>query len=153
MLGHLARALRILGMDTTYAGSVEDDSKVLETARREGRVLVTRDLELHRRATGAGLEAVLLKDLPVEEQMAIVLTHVGARLDENRFFTRCTVCNGVLEPLAAQDVPDEVPERVRQAQTDFTRCAACGKVYWPGTHVEQMEDRLKRVVELLAGRG
>lgn len=141
---------RVMGFDTEYVDSGKDDAEVISRARGERRVLVTRDYELSKRARNAGADAVLVKDLSVDQQLAIVLTHLGLPLDPDRFFTRCTTCNGVLGPVDVEDVADEVPEKVRQAQTEFTRCASCGKVYWPGTHVESLEARLQDVVRQVA---
>ena len=56
MLGKLARWLRMMGHDVIY--SVEfNDSELLELAKKEERVLLTRDLELYKRAIGKGIDA------------------------------------------------------------------------------------------------
>jgi uncharacterized protein with PIN domain len=56
MLGKLSRWLRMLGQDVIY--SVEfDDSELLELAKREDRVLLTKDLELYKRTIGKGMDA------------------------------------------------------------------------------------------------
>ena len=56
MLGKLARWLRMLGHDVTY--NVElDDNVLLEVAKKENRVLLTRDLELYQRAIDKDLDA------------------------------------------------------------------------------------------------
>lgn len=142
---------RVMGFDTAYVDSGQDDADVVARARDEGRVLVTRDYELSKRARNAGADAVLVKDLSVDQQLAIVLTHLGLPLDPDRFFTRCTACNGVLESVDVEDVAEDVPEKVRSRPFDFTRCTDCGKVYWPGTHVDSLEARLQDVVRQVAG--
>lgn len=153
MLGSLARMFRVMGFDTEYVDSGQDDADVVARALDEDRVLVTRDYELSTRARNAGAGAVLVKDLSVDQQLAIVLTHLGMALDPGRFFTRCTVCNGVLKAVQPEEVTGEVPDNVRRRQTEFTRCATCGKVYWPGTHVESLEARLQEVIRQVAGNG
>lgn len=151
MLGSLARMFRVMGFDTEYVDSGLDDGEVVARARDEDRVLVTRDYELSKRARNAGAEAVLVKDLSVDQQLAIVLTHLGMALEPDQFFTRCTVCNGVLKAVPPEDVADDVPDQVRRRQTEFTRCVECAKVYWPGTHVESLEERLQEVVRQVGG--
>ena len=49
MLGRLAKWLRILGFDVLYSNDSRDE-ELLETCKSEGRVLLTRDTELARRA-------------------------------------------------------------------------------------------------------
>ena len=49
MLGHVARDLRLLGLDARYAAGL-DDPAILALAQRDGRRLITCDAELARRA-------------------------------------------------------------------------------------------------------
>src|SRR2546423_6216190 len=69
-VGRLARWLRALGYDAAYEPHVEDGALVRK-ALAEGRILLTRDLDLtHRRVIASGqLKAVLLKDDGVREQL------------------------------------------------------------------------------------
>lgn len=46
MLGTLAKWLRIYGFDTFYANSEIDDEGLMEIAKKEKRVLITRDKDL-----------------------------------------------------------------------------------------------------------
>lgn len=151
MLGNLARMFRVMGFDTGYVDSEASDAEVVARARDDDRVLVTRDYELSKRARSAGVDTVLVKNLPVDQQLAIVLTHLGLPLETDRFFTRCTVCNGALEPAEPETVAGDVPEKVLERHAKFTRCADCGKVYWPGTHVDSLEARLQDVVRQVTG--
>ena len=61
-------------------------------------------------------------------------------------FTRCLRCNGVLEPAAKEAVVDRLPERVRDRRDEFLACAACGHVYWKGTHRERMSELVRALV-------
>lgn len=66
MLGKLTRWLRMLGQDVEYSNNMED-SELLVTAKREGRILLTRDFELYQRATGKNIEAFYLEGSTGEE--------------------------------------------------------------------------------------
>jgi uncharacterized protein with PIN domain len=59
MHGTLARKLRIFGFDTVH-DQLSDDT-LLEIGRRERRVIVTSDRDLHRTAQKNGLNSVLLE--------------------------------------------------------------------------------------------
>jgi uncharacterized protein with PIN domain len=46
MLGTLAKWLRLIGFDTFYATKEMDDSELLQIAKKEKRIILTRDKEL-----------------------------------------------------------------------------------------------------------
>lgn len=144
MLGKLARWLRILGVDTAYLHDVSDD-QILAVATAEGRMVLSRDAALIARAmrSGAGHRVV---SLDPEEQLREVVAALHIPLDGARMLSRCTLCNAVLAPLSAQDAAARVPEGVRVATETFWRCPGCDKVYWRGTHVVDMEQRLQRLI-------
>ena len=150
MLGSVTRWLRLLGFDAAYAGSTASDDEVLARAEREGRFLVTRDLELVQRCIRRQHPALLLKAGTKEEQLLIVLMHSGANLDPAKFLTRCTECGAVLEKVALADVVDHVPESVRGSRTEFWKCPDCGHVYWQGSHVTEIEAKILDLARKLA---
>jgi len=45
MLGNLATKLRLLGFDSLYSSSIEDD-ELLRVAKLENRVIISRDVQL-----------------------------------------------------------------------------------------------------------
>lgn len=142
MLGSLARWLRLLGFDTLYAGSHLDDNDVLELCRREGRVLLTRDVALLQRARNQNQGCWDLSDGTVQSQVQSLLERAAIHLDPERFFTRCTRCNGSLGPRTKAEVASRVPAGILELHTQFWQCGACGHVYWKGTHVEEIHRKL-----------
>ena len=138
MLGRLAKWLRLLGYDTAY-DNVASDPELARRSRAEGRVLLTRDHELaHRR----GLQTLLIQSEVLEEQVREVQDALGA--PPNPALSRCSVCNVVLEPATPEEIADRVPPYVLRTQTAFRRCSGCGRVYWPGTHLQAMREQLDR---------
>jgi len=136
MLGTLAKWLRLLGYDTAYDNAAADP-ELARRARVEGRVLLTRDREL---AGRRGLHTLLIQSEVLEEQVREVQGALG--LPPDPALSRCAVCNAALEPVSPDAVADRVPPYVLRTQTEFHRCPGCGRVYWPGTHVEEMRDRV-----------
>jgi len=45
--------------------------------------------------------------------------------------------------VAREAVKDLVPPYVFETQKAFSRCAACGRIYWRATHVDGILRRLK----------
>lgn len=139
MVGTLARYLRMMGCDTTYARGWTDD-EIVRRARVEGRVVITRDRALSRRASGA----VLLTSPRLEDQVRATWAAFPAWTPEVRF-DRCTVCNGTLQGFRPETNSDRVAgvpwDRV-EAGLPVYRCADCGHVYWEGSHTEHVRRRL-----------
>jgi uncharacterized protein with PIN domain len=151
MLGTLAKWLRLLGYDTAY-DNIANDHALARRARAEGRVLLTRDRELVNRR---GLHTLLIESEMLEEQVQQVQDALGPPPDP--VLSRCAVCNTELEQVSPEDIASRVPPYVVRTQADFRRCPGCGRVYWPGTHVDDMRERMgesvnQRVSESADGR-
>ena len=136
MLGRLARWLRVLGYDTAF-DPVAEDWALVRRARSEGRMLLTRDRQL---AARRGVSALLIEDEELAGQVRQVVETVGP--SPTGAFTRCSVCNRQLAPLSREEARDRVPPHVYRTQQEFRLCPACGRVYWRGTHWEQMKEIL-----------
>ncbi len=137
MLGRLARWMRAAGWDTAYDPSWSDN-QLVRLARAEGRVLLTRDVELARRP---GMVTLLVASDRLEEQLRQVMEAFGLRLQWDA--TRCMICNVPLEAVARDQLKDRVPPYIYATHSSFKRCPACGRIYWQGTH-------WRRIVRLLA---
>lgn len=138
MLGRLARYLRILGYDTAYLADT-DDFAVMRLARAEGRLLLTRDCEL---AARPGVRALLIDSEVLDDQLEQVWAAAGPPPDG--FASRCPICNHPLVEVEPDLVADRVPPYVRRTQQRFTLCAACGRVYWQGSHWQRMRSLITR---------
>jgi len=141
MLLRLARLLRAAGYDTRLAQG-ERDAALLELARAENRVLVTRDKRL---AAAAHPRAVLVEGRGAHaeaESLAAVLP-IDWRLAP---FSRCLVDNEPLREAAEADLA-RMPEESRAMPGPFRACPACGRVYWPGSHVKRLGERLGQLAQ------
>ena len=133
-LGRLARLLRMLGIDAAYHADAGDD-ELRETARREGRALLSRDRDL---VAHPDLDrAYLVRSQRPDEQLREVLERFQLQ-GCARPLTRCLRCNTTLEAAAAGEVRDRIPPRVLERHREFRRCPVCRRVYWMGTHAERM---------------
>ncbi len=150
MLKKLARWLRILGVDTVYPDVIEDND-ILKLAKKEGRVLLTQDVELASRAGKYGVRACLVpRDDIFEKQIASVFKEFHLELDFPEK-TRCPQCNSSLEIVGKTEIKgnSNVPEKVFEKQSKFWLCCNCGKVYWEGSHWEKIEKSVKKINQLI----
>ncbi len=137
-LGGLARLLRMLGFDTVY-GNALADREILEIATRERRIVLTRDRELLKcRDVLRGCFVHALK--PEAQFREIAARYALPR--HMRPFTLCLHCNLRLEAVGRNAVRGRVPERIAGRYAEFARCAACGRIYWQGSHWERMREML-----------
>lgn len=132
MLGRLARWLRILGHDVAYGPHLSGRTLV-ERARRERRLLLTRDTRL-------------LRDPHLPPHVFITSDHHREQLRQlagvvplgGDFLGRCLDCNRALEAVPRDDVRAAVPAYVFATQERFQRCPHCGHLYWAATHRDHM---------------
>jgi hypothetical protein len=137
MLGRLARWLRLAGYDAAYMRDA-DDLELVRVARAEGRLLLTRDLELARRR---GVRTLLIDSQQVDEQLDEVRRSVGPPPEP--ITSRCAKCNAPLHPLDRAAARDRVPPYVFRTQREFSQCPACRRVYWPGTHWQAIRRQIE----------
>ncbi len=142
MLGRLARWLRAMGYDTLYPGQAED-RRLLQLSRAEERILLTRDRVLAR--LGEPRSCLIRAEL-VDEQLLEAVEQLALRRDDGLWLSRCLECNALLEPVRREDLRALLPEHVFAVHTDFVRCPGCSRIYWAGSHVDRMIERLTRLL-------
>jgi hypothetical protein len=140
MLGRLAKWLRILGYDTAYPGQ-ETDQRLARIAADEGRVLLTRDVDL---ASRKGFQKLLVHSNDLPEQLAQVIKAFDLTA-KKRTSPLCLRCNRPLDEIARDDVRGRVPSYVYDTQDQFYHCPDCDKIYWAGTHLDHMQQELKKL--------
>jgi uncharacterized protein with PIN domain len=146
-VGKLARWLRMLGYDTLYFHNIED-GRLMDIALREGRVVLTKDTEMRKRAlvTKGQVQLLLLEEDDPKKQLRRVIKTLSLGASAQKF-TRCLECNESLAPRTRDEVQDLVPAHVHRTQTDYMQCPSCDRVYWRGTHWERMTEELERLTD------
>ena len=145
MLGKLATWLRLMGYDTLYRNTVTDPALLALLESASDRILLSRHADLVKRLEPHRYLFVAPDD--PESQLRYVIQHLGLTPNPDAFFTRCSLCNGLLESVNRQTLTGKVPEYVWETHEFFSRCKNCGKVYWPGSHVSRFHDQVKALLE------
>ena len=130
-LGALARRLRLLGLDAAWSNDAAD-ADLAARAAAEDRVLLTQDRGLLMRR---GVPGALVRGSRPDDQLADVLDRFAPGLAP---LTRCTACGARLEPVPKAEVADRLPPGTRRTFDDFSRCPACGRLYWRGAHAPRI---------------
>jgi uncharacterized protein with PIN domain len=150
MLGRLATWLRLTGYDTFYSTKLDDD-ELIRIASEQGRVLLTSDAMLARKAQEAGLEAVLVRG-SVDEGVATVFLRYGIEPVADPRVSRCTKCNGELVHLTGEEkvkVKDLVPDRTYNYYEEFWLCKYCRSVFFQGGQWTNIDAYMERIAEII----
>ena len=141
MLAGLARWLRAAGYDTLMCHSGATDRDILELALAEKRWLLTRDNKLSE-IRNASQAVICLRSNSIDDCARELKQKLG--IDWLMApFTRCLECNCLLieaEPAALARVPEES----QKLANPLLYCPNCDKVFWQGSHVERMRNKLEK---------
>jgi uncharacterized protein with PIN domain len=140
-LGRLAKWLRILGFDTLYFNQDNPGSLIVQALRDE-RIILTRNQRLPQ---ARGVQIIRIRAETLKGQIPQVVEALNIKLDAQRMFTRCILCNEALTNTEKEKVKGRVPEYVFATQNDFVSCPKCKRIYWQGTHWGNVVDTLKEI--------
>lgn len=138
--GKLARLLRLLGLDAAYDRNL-DDAAVAGKAAAEGRIVLTMDRALLKRAQVA--YGRLVRRCHPPDQLTEVLDFFGLKGPFSPF-SRCLHCNQPLVPASKASVLHRLEPLTRKHFAAFSHCPSCDRVYWAGSHHERMLEWLRQ---------
>lgn len=140
MLGKLARELRLLGIDCAYEKET-NSYQLFKKAKSMGRFLLTRNTKLKDKEL-----VIFITSEKVAEQVKQVLSTVSDL--SIKPMSRCLDCGSNLEAREKTSVKLMVPVYVYRTQEQFYSCPNCQKIYWRGTHYEDMQNRVNRYLKI-----
>lgn len=141
MHGKLSHWLRMLGYNTIYYP--REDDEILRAALEENRIVLTSDVELHKRILSRGGDSILLplNDTPSQLSNIALRLQTSHDIPPEEFlsvkFRLCSLCNGELRHLAS----------------DRWRCSVCGQEYWVGSHWRNISRILAKAREMILKPG
>jgi hypothetical protein len=100
------------------------------------------------KAAGDKLEksTVVMTSTDINEQLRMLFEKLHLKVEEEKMFTRCTLCNGILAEVQKSEIKNVVPPRVYEVQEVFKKCLSCGKIYWQGTHCGNLNAMVKEIM-------
>ena len=132
--------MRILGYDTIYWRG-NDPQVLMEKGR--GRILLTRNTKFPHGGSFQGI-IVVREDNP-DLQLRIVMRKLSLKVDEQRIFSRCLICNQELKKVPKHELEVRIPEFVFSTYSEFRSCPECSRIYWKGSHQDNIR---KKIAEL-----
>ncbi len=143
-LGKLTRYLRMMGFDVFYKNDFDDD-KIVNLSLTEKRAILTRDRGILKRSKVT--HGYWVRTTKVKEQVIEVIKRFDLK-NNIKEFSRCITCNSVLKPISKNEIIDDLPPKVSKSQMEFSRCPACKKNYWKGTHHQRMLSFVQSVKDI-----
>ncbi|MDI6846854.1 MAG: Mut7-C RNAse domain-containing protein [Candidatus Bathyarchaeia archaeon] len=148
MLGKLTRWLRMLGHNVKYSNKL-DDAQLIMIAKKERRILLTRDLELYQQATAKGVDAFYLGGETEAEKLAQLTQRFNIKLEIDMTTSRCPKCNTRVKPIPKEKVADKIEKSTFSHYNKFWKCPKCGQIYWQGAHWTRIRKTLETAKEIL----
>ncbi|MDH3566669.1 MAG: Mut7-C RNAse domain-containing protein, partial [Desulfobacteraceae bacterium] len=60
-------------------------------------------------------------------------------------FSRCVRCNTMVQKVDKDSIRKMVPDYIWETHDAFRSCSQCGRIYWPGSHIQRSRDIIKRL--------
>ena len=131
-LGKLTKYLRILGFDTISINNLDILNKYKNLA--DPPLLFTKRIKII-----SYQPTIFIQTNKIQEQIKEIENIIKPYINGKDFMTRCIECNTLLEFVQKEDIEACVPEYIYHHHEEFKVCPSCKKVYWEGTHAEQMK--------------
>jgi uncharacterized protein with PIN domain len=148
MLGKLARWLRMLGQDVVYSTELSD-SELLGVAKKEARVLLTKDLELYKRAISRGIDGFYVEGETESDRLAELAQRYALTLEVDMEKSHCPLCNTKLIATPKEQISNELEKNTLTYYDKFWKCLNCRQIYWQGSHWKQITNTIIEAKEKL----
>lgn len=131
----------MLGFDSHYQNQAEDEA-LARLAQVEQRILLTRDVGLLKRSIVT--HGYWVRSTDARQQLVEIVERFQLKPHVEPF-KRCMSCNGLLQTVAKVDIVDRLEPLTRKFYDEFYQCQTCAKIYWRGTHYQNMKKRIEQI--------
>lgn len=143
-LGKLAKFLRLTGFDSIY-NNQQDDKKIIQLAKQDKRIILTRDIGIlkHKDVT----HGYYVRSDDPKKQLLEIIQRFDLK-DSVKPFTRCLECNGLLKHVDKNTIINQLDHAANKYYKTFYMCNYCKKIYWKGSHYNDMIEFLKKTLDI-----
>jgi hypothetical protein len=129
----------MFGFDTIYDPNI-DDMDILDSSKNKGRIVLTSDRMLFKRCKKRGINTILTyKETEIENLVTIFSSLNIKSINSQKVPYLCTSCNGLLNTIIDKNsIKYDIPVRLLRSNKLFYKCTNCRKIYWRGSHMEQI---------------
>ena len=138
MLGNIARKLRLLGYDSKHFSDI-DDTKLINMAIKEKRIIISKDRALIHRAQKFGIKTIYIKKQKDTEQFFEIINSIHLKdLQINGNLARCRKCNSITESIDKNNYKEKISLAVFNLNEKFWRYKSYDKIYWERSHIKNL---------------
>ncbi len=138
----------MMGHNVTYSNKT-DDPELLVIAKKENRVLLTRDFALYQQAIAKNIGAYYVEGNTEPERLAELAQRFNIALAIDLENSRCPRCNTKLNIVDKTEITAKVEKNTLLYYNEFWLCPNCNRVYWQGAHWTKIRATLKEAQEKL----
>jgi uncharacterized protein with PIN domain len=142
-LGKLAKYLRLCGFDTFYRTDL-NDREIINISLSEKRIILTHDIGLLK--NNLVTHGYWIRSQFLDKQLKEVLQRFDL-VNQILPFTRCMECNGLLTEVPKAVIYDRLLPLTRELFDNFRTCPGCNRIYWEGSHYENMRKYIDNVIK------
>jgi uncharacterized protein with PIN domain len=140
-LGRLAKYLRMCGFDAYFENL--DDDQIVAISVAQKRIILTKDRGLlkNRKVT----HGYWVRAKEPREQLLEIINRFDL-VSKIKFLVRCLICNSRLVKAKKNELGPISFDSQLQFYDRFYLCKHCHKIYWEGSHYNNMVKMLKQVI-------
>ncbi len=123
------------------------DKKLIEYANKNDRIILTKDYPLFRNFKD---KSIFLRGKGIYNYLHQLKKEYNLNFKFNLASARCSLCNSYLDKvLSKTSIKHLLLEDTFKNYNEFYQCSnpQCKKVYWQGSHIEDIEDKLVKTLE------
>jgi len=87
---------------------------------------------------------LFLDPIDTKAQLTMLIQHYTL-IEYPAPFSRCIVCNTLLQVIDKEKILDRLPKKVKKYFDYFEYCPTCDRIYWQGDHYRHMIEFLEQV--------
>jgi len=138
-LNRLARYLRMLGYDAAVYKKISFSNRI-RLVNKDKRVYLTRSKKEAKSNIKFARKQIISEI--IWEQLQELQDYIS--YSEKHLFSRCLECNKKLYSIEKEKIKALVPDFIYAEHDNFYLCRKCGRIYWLGSHSQEMEKTLKK---------
>jgi uncharacterized protein with PIN domain len=136
----------MFGFDTIYDPNI-DDMDILDSSKNKGRIVLTSDRMLFKRCKKRGIDTILTYNETEIENLVTIFSSLNIKsINSQKVPYLCTSCNGLLNTIIDKNsIKYDIPVRLLHSNKLFYKCTNCRKIYWRGSHMEQISNLINEI--------
>lgn len=142
-MGDIAKYMRLLGLDVYYDPSISAQ-EIIKISKNENRIILTKSRKLLKFKEVS--HGIFIHPGKMEDQIRKIIDFLDIK-NQIRPFSRCLLCNNLLESIPKENILDRIPPKVKEFYDEYNHCTSCDRIYWKGSHQIKMQNVIDLILQ------